>query len=190
MTIKELSYFHGKIFISQIYNHTSMKKTLLITIVLMLYMLTAQSQNTLSFDENESSPNAQIEDVAWIAGHWRGEAFGGVTEEIWSPPMGNAMMAVFRLVNENQTDFYEIETISEENGSLILRLKHFGADLKGWEEKDETVDFPLVKLEPNKAYFDGMTFEKVSKDAMNIYVLMKYDDGSEKEMAFAYGRVK
>jgi hypothetical protein len=26
-----------------------------------------------------------------------------------------------------------------------LQLKHFGADLKGWEKKDETQDFELVK---------------------------------------------
>ena len=140
--------------------------------------------------KNDTSPKAKIEDVAWIAGHWQGEAFGGITEEVWSPPMGDGMVASFRLVVEGKTSFYEIETITEENGSLILRLKHFGADLKGWEEKDEAIDFPLVKLEPHKAYFDGMTFEKTSEDEMNVYVLMKYDDGTEKEMKFAYQGVE
>ncbi len=167
-----------------------MKKFFTSTFVLMLCIATTQAQNILSLGQNQSSPNAKIEDVAWIAGHWLGEAFGGVTEEIWSPPMGNAMMAVFRLVNDKQTEFYEIETISEENGSLILRLKHFAADLKGWEEKDETVDFPLVKLEHNKAYFDGLTFEKVSEQEMNIYVLIEQQDGAQNEMKFPYKRVK
>ena len=85
-----------------------------------------------------------------------------------------------------QVSFYEIETITEENGTLILRLKHFHANLKGWEEKDETVDFPLVKLEANRALFDGLTFEKISDDEMNIYVMIENNDGKAEEMKFAY----
>jgi hypothetical protein len=146
----------------------------------------AYAQNTLSLTEGQVSPKASINEVAWIAGHWQGEAFGGITEEIWSPPMGNAMMCVFRLVNDDITSFYEIETITEEEETLILRLKHFHADLKGWEEKDETVDFPLVKLETNKAYFDGMTFEKISETEMHVYVVIAEDDGTRNEMKFVY----
>jgi hypothetical protein len=146
----------------------------------------AYAQNTLSLTEGQVSPKASINEVAWIAGHWQGEAFGGITEEIWSPPMGNAMMCVFRLVNDDITSFYEIETITEEEETLILRLKHFHADLKGWEEKDETVDFPLVKLETNKAYFDGMTFDKISETEMHVYVVIAEDDGTRNEMKFVY----
>ena len=134
--------------------------TLLIVVLFLSFQIIAQ--NTLSVNDNESSPKASIQDVAWIAGHWQGEALGGTTEEIWSAPIGDSMMGSFRLIKFNKVSFYEIETISEESGSLILRLKHFHGDLKGWEEKDETVDFPLVKLDGQTAYFDGMTFEKVS----------------------------
>jgi hypothetical protein len=123
----------------------TMKTAFSIILYLVVCVFTVQAQNTLSMGENDTLPKAQIEDVAWLAGHWRGTAFGGIIEEIWSPPLGNAMMAVFRLVKENKTEFYEIETISEESGSLILRLKHFAADLKGWEEKEETEDFPAGK---------------------------------------------
>lgn len=153
-------------------------------------ILPAHAQNTLSLTEGQVSPKASIKEVAWIAGHWQGEAFGGITEEIWSLPMGNAMMGVFRLVNDNKTSFYEIETITEENETLILRLKHFNQDLKGWEEKDVTVDFPLVKLEPHKAYFEGLTFEKISEGEINIYVVIADDDGSYNEMKFPYSLVK
>jgi hypothetical protein len=48
------------------------------------------------------------------------------------------------------------------------------------------VDFPLVKLKPNKAYFDGMTFEKISEEEMNIYVVIRQKDGSQNEMKFPY----
>lgn len=146
------------------------------------------SPNTLTLDTGQPSPEATLDDIAWIQGHWRGEAFGGITEEIWTPPLGGSMMCAFKLVANGEVRFYEIVTITEENNSLMLRLKHFHKDLKGWEEKDETVDFPLVKITPGKVFFDGFTFEKLSDDEINIYVLIN-GDAREKEERFNYRRV-
>lgn len=144
------------------------------------------SEHILELDSLSVSPKAKINDVAWISGTWKGEAFGGITEEIWSEPMGDSMMASFKLVSDGKVQFYEIEIIRELNESLILQLKHFNGDLKGWETKDETVDFPLVKITNNAIYFDGMTFEKISENEMNVYVLMHEKDGSSNEMKFNY----
>jgi len=150
------------------------------------YAQTKASENILTLDSLSTSPKANINDVAWISGTWKGEAFGGITEEIWSEPMGDSMMASFKLVSDGKVQFYEIEIIRELKESLILQLKHFNGDLKGWETKDETVDFPLVKITDNNIYFDGMTFEKVSDNEMNVYVLMHEKDGSTNEMKFNY----
>lgn len=164
-------------------------KTPILAIIFFLAFGTAYSQNTLSIEKGKVSPIATIEDVAWITGHWRGEAMGGYIEEIWSPPLGGGMMGSFKLVVDDEVNFYELETITEENGSLILRIKHFDAALTGWEEKDETIDFPLVKLEEHKAYFDGLTFELVSYEELNIYVRMKGED-HDTESKFGYRRFK
>ncbi|WP_426429858.1 DUF6265 family protein [Winogradskyella sp. HB-48] len=123
---------------------------------------------TYSQDKNTLDP--KLENIAWISGTWYGEAFGGITEEIWSEPSGGSMMATFKLIVDGKVKFYEIEVIREVENSLILQLKHFGPDLKGWENKDETVDFPLKHITANKVVFEGMTFEKVSDNEMNIYV--------------------
>ena len=147
-------------------------------------------KNTMTLDSLVTSPEAMLNDIAWIQGHWKGHAFGGETEEIWSPPLGGSMMCVFRLVVENEVVFYEIETITEENNSIILRLKHFGSDLNGWEEKDETVDFRLVKVTTDKVYFEGFTFERISKDEINMYVVIGHDDGSKEEVKFNYLRAQ
>lgn len=147
-------------------------------------------ENTITLDSLATSPDATLNDIVWIQGHWKGHAFGGETEEIWSPPLGGSMMCVFRLVAENKVVFYEIETITEENNTIILRLKHFGSDLKGWEEKDETVDFRLVKVTEDKVYFEGFTFERISKDEINMYVVIGHDDGSQEEVKFNYLRVQ
>lgn len=146
-------------------------------------------ENTLQFDEAAGSPKASLGAVAWIAGHWRGEALGGVAEEIWTPPMGGSMMAAFKLVVDDKVKFYEIETISEQDDTLILQLKHFSSNLHGWEEKDETVDFRLVKVTEGKVFFDGMTFERISDEEMNVYVRTG-DEGAAQEAKFNYRKVK
>ena len=128
----------------------------------------------------------KLENIAWISGTWHGEAFGGKTEEIWSEPSGGSMMATFKLINEGKVTFYEIEIIREIENSLVLQLKHFNNDLKGWETKDETVDFPLKYITETKVVFEGMTFEKISDNAMDIYVDIKNEDGSIDNMKFNY----
>ena len=140
-------------------------------------LILAISISTYSQEEKTLEP--KLENIAWISGTWHGEAFGGITEEIWSEPSGGSMMATFKLIVDEKVTFYEIEVIREIENTLILQLKHFGPDLKGWETKDETVDFPLKYMTPNKVVFEGMSFEKVSDNEMNIYVDIKENDKIE-----------
>jgi hypothetical protein len=55
----------------------------------------------------------KLENIKWISGNWKGEAFGGQTEENWSEPSGGSMMATFKLINDGEVSFYEIEIIRE-----------------------------------------------------------------------------
>ncbi len=151
-----------------------------------LYSQTKVSENILTLDSLSVSPKATLNDVAWISGNWKGEAFGGTTEENWSMPSGDSMMAAFKLIVKGTVKFYEIEIIRQVKESLLLQLKHFHGNLKGWETKDETVDFPLVKISEKAVYFDGMTFEKINNDEMAVYVLMRNKDGSTNELKFNY----
>lgn len=169
-----------------------MKKTLIIALVLGLNtLILAQNKypNTLFLEEGSHSPTASLNAMEWLAGHWKGEAFGGITEELWAPPLAGSMMGSFKLVVDNQVVFYEIMTLSEEDSSLVLRLKHFNNDLTGWEEKEETHDFKLVKVSDDKVYFEGFTFERVHQDEINIYVVIE-DAGEKEEVKFPYTRVQ
>lgn len=141
---------------------------------------------TLAYDSIKGSPKATLQEIAWIAGHWKGNAMGGSIEEIWTAPAGKAMMGSFRLIEGDNTIFYELCTITEENGTLLLRIKHFSPELKGWEEKDKSIGFKLVKMMPNKAFFNGLTFERISKKELNIYVVIHKKDGTTQEMKFPY----
>lgn len=120
--------------------------------------------------KHQESPRASITDVAWIAGTWRGEAFGGTAEEIWSAPLDGTMMGAFKSSDSGKVSFYEFMVIRTVGESLVLQLKHFDADLTGWEEQDETVDFQLVEPTANAACFSGMTYLRVSKEEMHVLV--------------------
>ena len=146
------------------------------------------SQHTLSMVENTISPTAKITDAHFMEGHWKGEAFGGKTEEIWTAAEGNSMLFTFRLVIAGKVNFYEIGHIIEDGESLLLQLKHFNSDLKGWEEKDETEDFKLLKKEKNILYFDGITYQKINENEMNAYVLSENKDGTTEELKFNFKR--
>lgn len=166
-----------------------MKKRLLL-VLLFLIGISCNAQKTLQLASGEESPKADLNSVAWITGHWRGEVFGGIAEEIWSPPLGNSMMFSFKLVNDNTISFYEIGHIQQKDETLIMQLKHFHGNLKGWETKDETIDFKLVKIDNNTAYFEGLTFEKVDENAINVYVMVNNEGGKAEEVAFEYKRFK
>ncbi|MEY8848838.1 DUF6265 family protein [Psychroserpens sp. XS_ASV72] len=141
---------------------------------------------TFSFSQSQTVLEPKLENCAWIAGNWKGEAFGGQVEENWSAPLGDSMMATFKLVVDEKVSFYEIEVIREINNTLILQLKHFDNDLKGWETKNETVDFPLKKITATQVIFEGMTFEKVSDNQMNVFVDIENDNGDIEIVKFSY----
>jgi hypothetical protein len=97
-------------------------------------------------------------------------------------------MCAFKLIVADTVKFYELAVIREHQESLLLQLKHFHGDLRGWESKDETVDFPLVRVGEDRVWFDGFTFVREDKDHMTIYVRIS-NQGSVQEMPFRYHRV-
>ena len=160
----------------------------LLYLFLLYITLTLSAQHTISYAEGAMSPNASLTNIDWLTGHWKGEAFGGIAEEIWSPPLGGTMMFSFKLVADNKVSFYELGHIKEVDGTLILQLKHFTGDLIGWEEKGDTVDFKLVKAEADILYFDDFTIERISDKKVNMYVVIGNEDGSKEEAKFEYTR--
>lgn len=166
--------------------------TKIITLLLCAFCLAASAQSrltehTLRLDDPEAMPAASIDDLAWLSGRWLGEGFGGVLEENWNPPLGGTMVATFRLVTDGKPGFYEICLIEPENNSLVYKVKHFNPGLKGWEEKDESVSFPLVKVELNAVYFNGLTL-KLDGNTCTHYLAMRQKDGSYREATLVYHR--
>lgn len=173
-----------------------LKKILLISTVFMCLCLPAlplSAQETLDgkirSKINEAAINEiTIDDFAWMAGHWQGEAFGGVAEDIWAPPRGGAMIGLFRSTNDKGVSFYEIITLGEQDGVFMMRLKHFTPELHGWETKDETIDFVLLDYEVNSWFFEGLTIERHDADSMTIFLQIGSSEGT-RVVPFRYMRV-
>jgi hypothetical protein len=134
---------------------------------------------------------ATLNDIAWIAGHWTGTGMGGVSEEMWMPPAGGVMLGSFRQLQDGKVVFYELLTFAEREGTVVLRLKHFNADLTGWEEKAQVLEFPLVEMTPTQAVFNAMTFTREGKDAFRVNLRLRdRQTGDLKEEVFQYRRVQ
>lgn len=122
------------------------------------------------------APDLALIDLDFMTGRWIGEAFGGVVEETWNPALGGQMLGTFRLVSDGEPNFSEHMLMASFDGRLALRLKHFHADLEGWEEKDGHVQFDLLSTAPGRAYFDGLTFVREG-DELKGYLSMVTKDG-------------
>lgn len=164
-----------------------MKIHLSLFVVLLLLSSPGIAQQTKQLN-NTPPAKGSLDQLTWLEGHWKGEAFGGTAEEIWSPAQAGTMMFSFRLINNNKVSFYEFGFITQQDETLVLKLKHFGADLTGWEEKDKWVEFKLVDISNETAWFEGFTIEKVSDAEINMYVLIDEEEEAN-EVRFNYHRV-
>ncbi len=126
---------------------------------------------------NEEEKIVSFDDFGWLVGFWEGEAFGGNFEEVWLPASGGSMCGTFKLMTNNNVNFYEIFTITIDSTGPVLRLKHFNADFTGWEEKDEIVTFPFISASDGELHFDGLIYRKRSEKTMQIILKIKNSDG-------------
>ncbi|HMB60033.1 MAG TPA: DUF6265 family protein [Xanthomonadales bacterium] len=145
-----------------------------------------KTENTFTLAEGESSPPASLEEAAWLAGSWVGTAFGKSFEEVWNPPSAGSMVGVFKLFDAaGEVSFYEILTLTVDDGTLSLKVKHFNADFTAWEDKGEYVDFRLVKAEPNALHFKGISFYRRGPDQIDAYIVLREgDEISEHELVY------
>lgn len=149
----------------------------------------AQSQRTEhTYRLDGERPAATIDDVAWLAGSWSGEAFGQPFEEVWNPPSAGSMVGMFKLLGDDGVEFYELLLLLEEEGSLSLKVRHFNPDFTAWEDRDENVTFPLVRIEDDVVHFSGLSFYRVGDDEMVGYLVMKSGDEIREEK-LTYRRV-
>ena len=149
------------------------------------------AQETRTAPADHVSPPASLEQMGWLVGQWHGTGIGGAPAmESWLPPSGDTMVGTFvQETGEGGIRFSEILYLMEEEGTLVLRLKHFNADLTGWEEKDKMLTFRLVAVEDCAAYFRSLTLRCDGEDGLLAAVRMKSAGDEINELVFRFTRI-
>ncbi|MHA6719930.1 DUF6265 family protein [Sphingomonas sp. RS6] len=157
---------------------------------LCLLALPASAQHTRSA-AGESPPPATIDDLAWLAGSWVGTGMGSAVTETYSAPLGGRITGHFAMADDKGgVAFTEIVDYVPQGRSLAYRVRHFNPDMTGWEDATgKPVVFPLVAVERDRWFFDGMTLERTGPDKITIWVRMT-ENGATQELPFRLTRAK
>lgn len=149
--------------------------------ILLLFLLNSivhsHAQEVLKLEEGQIPGKGTLDQMEWLTGYWKGTGLGGDCDEIWMPPTDNTMVGIFRFSKEGIVQFTEYMIIEQLGESLSIKLKHFNRDLSPWEEKDKWVEFKLVKIEDQSAYFNGLTYYR-NGDILTISLSLKSNDKS------------
>jgi hypothetical protein len=97
--------------------------------------------------------NAAFNRLDFLSGRWMSEKPGEMQEETWSPVNGDSVIGSFRIVRSGRPVFYEFWVVETEENRPVLKLKHFNANLAGWEEKNDSTRMPLVSSSEGDAIF-------------------------------------
>ena len=118
------------------------------------------AQEVIRLEKGQQPGKATLSQIDWLTGYWVGTGLGGDCEELWMPAIDSGMHGVFRFTKAKALQFTEYMVIEARNETLTVRLKHFGRGVNPWEEKDKWVEFPLVKVEGQTVWFNGLTYAR------------------------------
>ncbi len=140
-------------------------------------------RSTAAPAEDAPPPTATLDQMDWLVGQWTGTGIGGApAHESWLPPAGGTMVGTFvQEDGKGSIRFTEHMYLLEEEGTLVLRLKHFNADLTGWEEKDDMLTFRLKAIAPCFAQFGGITFSCIAMGdpSRGLFITVTMKEGGE-----------
>ena len=132
-----------------------------------------RTEHTYHLEPDETRPAATLDDASWLVGSWSGTAFGEEFEAVWNAPSAGTMVGLFKLYGDDGVAFYEILLLSVEDGTLGLKVKHFSAEFTAWEDKEDYVNFRLVKKEDDALHFGGLSFHRRGDDSIDGYIVMR-----------------
>lgn len=145
-------------------------------------------------DDGATSPNANIEALAWMKGSWQSqgalEGFSGDVEHVILGLRDGQMPGLVRVMKKDDTlMMFEVSSFLEVDGTLSYRNRHFAPDLVAWQEPDDYVDRRLVAIEGNTFYFHGITFIKRGRQEMGLSFVLTDDDGKQSKYDVDYTKV-
>src|SRR5579872_3639049 len=137
---------------------------------------------------------ADLQDLAFMTGHWRGEAGGKQIEEIWSVPEQGSLTGMYREMNDGKTTFYEFLIVEPGPSGPVLLINHFEPGLHGWEEKSKPAAFHVKTFLPEgEVVFESndpgnpllLTYSRTGKNSMDV-LLERQREGKWVKQTYKY----
>ncbi|MFK7864331.1 MAG: DUF6265 family protein [Pseudohongiellaceae bacterium] len=106
-----------------------------------------------------AGPAASIDQVAWMTGNWAGQLGPNQLEENWISTEGKSIAAMVRMTGGDATSMFEMITIEEVEGSLVLHIQQWNP---GFEPRTESAQ----KMELSEITSNSVKFVAVGEGGM------------------------
>ena len=114
--------------------------------LIVIFTLSLLSSFTLA-----AGPAASIEQLDWMTGNWAGNLGPNQLEENWISSEGNSLMAAVRMTGSDATSMFEMITIEEVEGSLVLHIQQWDP---GFVPRTESaMEMELTEITGNSVSF-------------------------------------
>jgi hypothetical protein len=131
-----------------------------------------------------------LQDLAWLAGHWRIEQADRVVDEHWMAPAGDLMMGMARNVQAGKVREYEFTLLRQEpNGDIVYVAS---------PAKQSQATFKLTSLRNGEAVFENpqhdfpkkVVYARQPDGSLLAWIEGPGRDGKPRRVEYPYKRVK
>lgn len=121
-----------------------------------------------------------------LEGNWRGKIGNDIVDEYWSVTLADSIMGMFRWEKAGKISFYEFVVIDKLTDKIRLKIKHFHANLTGWEERSDFVQYVLHEVTDKRIVFGSddpnergqLIYEQPNEDKLIATLVMAKGDQS------------
>jgi hypothetical protein len=129
-----------------------------------------------------AGPAATIDQLDWMTGNWAGQLGPNQLEENWIATEGGSIAAMVRMTGGGSTSMFEMITIEEVDGSLVLNIQQWDPGFKPRTAAPQTME--LEEITANSVKFRAVTEGGMSSlgysnpDAETFIIHVGRPDGS------------
>lgn len=102
-----------------------------------------------------AGPAATIADLDWMTGNYAGALGPNQLEENWIKAEGGSIAAMVRSTGNGGTSMFEMITIEEVDGSLVLHIQQFDPGFKARTAAPQKMELGMIG--PNHVHFEAVT---------------------------------
>jgi hypothetical protein len=137
--------------------------------------------------------------LAWMAGTWEGEMWGGHNVESWTAPATDgSMLGSYRFGKGGKPVFYELMAIEGAGDERVMTMRHFGPGLAAREAQDAALRWRVQPTGPQEVVFHQVFPEgtgtrlryRLAAPGQLVVELIKTKDGKEMVDRFELRRVE